>query len=64
MTKRIVRLQSRLINLVSQLRIHLKESSLKELENRKQQLVSHAADARFSMAQLYDYAAKRWGDSK
>ncbi len=64
MTKRIARLQSRLINLVSQLRIHLKESSLKELENRKQQLVSHAADAQFSMAQLYDYAAKRWGDSK
>ena len=63
-TKRIYSLQSRLVNLVSQLRIHLKESSLKELENRKQRLVSYAADARFSMAQLYDYAAKRWGDTK
>ena len=64
MSKRITRLQSRLISLVNQLRVHLKESSLKELENRKQRLVSYAADARFSMAQLYDYAAKRWGNVK
>jgi tetratricopeptide (TPR) repeat protein len=64
MLKRISRLQSRLISLVNKLRGHLKESSLKELENRKQRLVSYAADTRFSMAQLYDYAAKRWGNSK
>jgi tetratricopeptide (TPR) repeat protein len=64
MTKRISRLQSRLIKIISQLRIYLNESSLKELESRKQRLVSYAADTRFSMAQLYDYAAKRWGDSK
>ena len=62
MEKRISKLQSRLINLVDQLRDHLKALSLKELENRKQRLVSYAADARFSMAQLYDYAAKRWGE--
>ena len=62
MSKRITKLQSRLVGLVDQLRDHLKELSLKELENRKQRLVSYAADARFSMAQLYDYAAKRWGD--
>jgi hypothetical protein len=64
MIKRITSLQSQLIDLVSQLRVYLKESSLKELENRKQRLVSYAADAQFSMAQLYDYAAKRWGNSK
>ena len=62
MTKRVSKLQSRLIGLVDQLRDHLKVLSLKELENRKQRLVSYAADARFSMAQLYDYAAKRWGE--
>ncbi len=62
MSKRISKLQSKLVGLINQLRDHLKELSLKELENRKQRLVSYAADARFSMAQLYDYAAKRWGD--
>ena len=61
MKKRISKLQSRLVGLVNQLREHLKALSLKELENRKQRLVGYAADARFSMAQLYDYAAKRWG---
>ena len=64
MSKRIVNLQSRLVGLVDQLRDHLKIVSLKELDNRKQRLVSYAADARFSMAQLYDYAAKRWGNGK
>lgn len=64
MSKRITKLQSRLVGLVDQLRDHLKELSLKELENRKQRLVSYAADARFSMAQLYDYAAKRWGSGE
>ncbi len=62
MAKRISKLQSRLVGLVNQLREHLKALSLKELENRKQRLVGYAADARFSMAQLYDYAAKRWGN--
>ena len=61
MTKRLSKLQSRLVGLVNQLREHLKSLSLKELENRKQRLVGYAADARLSMAQLYDYAAKRWG---
>ena len=36
--------------------------ALKELEKRKQRLVGYAAEARFSMAQIYDYAAKRWGE--
>lgn len=62
MSKRITNLQSRLVKMVEKLREHLKNLALQELEKRKQRLVGYAAEARFSMAQIYDYAAKRWGE--
>jgi len=62
MSKRITDLQSKLVKMVEQIRGHLKNLALKELENRKQRLVGYAAEARFSMAQIYDYASKRWGE--
>lgn len=62
MSKRITKLQTRLVKMVEKLREHLKNLAIKELEKRKQRLVGYAAEARFSMAQIYDYAAKRWGD--
>lgn len=62
MSKRIAKLQARLVKMVEKLREHFKNLALKELEKRKQRLVGYAAEARFSMAQIYDYAAKRWGE--
>ena len=61
---RIVNLQSKVIGMVDRLQVHLQDLALEELEKRKQRLVSYAGEARFSMAQIYDYAAKRWGGDK
>jgi hypothetical protein len=36
--------------------------AFEELEQRKQRLVQYFNEARFSVAQIYDYAAKRWGE--
>jgi hypothetical protein len=62
MSQRITKIQARLVKMVEKLREHFKDLALKELEKRKQRLVGYAAEARFSMAQIYDYAAKRWGE--
>lgn len=62
MSKRITKLQAKLVKMVEKLREHLSNLALKELENRQQRLVGYAAEARFSMAQIYDYASKRWGE--
>jgi tetratricopeptide (TPR) repeat protein len=58
---RIGRLQGKLVAMVERLRSHLQQLALNELARRKQRLVGYAGEARFSMAQIYDYAAKRWG---
>lgn len=58
---RIVRLQAKLVEMVERVRDYLRVLALNELEQRKQRLVNYAGEARFSMAQIYDYAAKRWG---
>ena len=57
----ILNLQSKVIAMVDGLQRHLQELALEELEKRKQRLLGYAGEARFSMAQIYDYAAKRWG---
>ena len=59
--KRMARIQSKLILLVEKYRHHLQSMAYDELERRKQRLVSYFNEARFSVAQIYDYAAKRWG---
>ena len=50
--------------MVDRLQEHLKLLALEELDKRKQRLLGYAGEARFSMAQIYDYAAKRWGGDK
>ena len=59
--KRIARVQSKVFLLVEKYRHHLQSMAYDELERRKKRLVSYFNEARFSVAQIYDYAAKRWG---
>lgn len=61
---KIINLQSKVIAMLDALQGHLQHLALEELEKRKQRLLSYAGEARFSMAQIYDYAAKRWGGEK
>ncbi|NOX76438.1 MAG: tetratricopeptide repeat protein [Gammaproteobacteria bacterium] len=58
---RIDALEKKLSTTQQRLGTHLTQLALMELNRRKQRLVSYAAEVRFSMAQIYDYAAKRWG---
>ncbi|MGD8571130.1 MAG: tetratricopeptide repeat protein [Gammaproteobacteria bacterium] len=61
--ERIARVQSKVLLLVEKYRHYLQSMAYKELERRKQRLVNYFNEARFSVAQIYDYAAKRWGKS-
>ena len=61
--KRIARVQSKVFLLVEKYRHYLQTMAYDELEHRKTRLVSYFNEARFSVAQIYDYAAKRWGTS-
>ena len=61
---KILKLQSKVIAMVDALQAHLQGLALEELEKRKQRLLGYAGEARFSMAQIYDFAAKRWGGEK
>ncbi|MGD8569139.1 MAG: hypothetical protein PVJ39_13710 [Gammaproteobacteria bacterium] len=58
---RIARVQSNVLLLVEKYRHYLQSMAYKELERRKERLVNYFNEARFSVAQIYDYAAKRWG---
>ena len=57
---RILQLQSKV--LVTAERVHhlLQKIAFDELDKRKKRLVGYFNEARFSVAQIYDYAAKRW----
>ncbi len=59
---RILQLQSKV--LVTAERVHhlLQKIAFDELDIRKQRLITYFNEARFSVAQIYDYAAKRWED--
>jgi len=59
--KRIARAQSQVLLLVEKYRHYLQSMAYDELERRKERLVNYFNEARFSVAQIYDYAAKRWG---
>ncbi|WP_455206252.1 tetratricopeptide repeat protein [Kaarinaea lacus] len=59
--KRIARVQSKVLLLVEKYRHRLQSMTYDELDRRKQRLVNYFNEARFSVAQIYDYAAKRWG---
>lgn len=57
---KIASLQSRAADMTERLQTHLKMLVTQELSARKECLLGYASEARFSMAQIYDYAAKRW----
>ncbi|WP_455365934.1 tetratricopeptide repeat protein [Kaarinaea lacus] len=59
--QRIARVQSKVLLLVEKYRHYLQSMAYDELERRKERLVNYFNEARFSVAQIYDYAAKRWG---
>ncbi|MCI0505881.1 MAG: tetratricopeptide repeat protein [Gammaproteobacteria bacterium] len=59
--QRIGRVQSKVILLVEKYRHYLQSMAYDELERRKERLVNYFNEARFSVAQIYDYASKRWG---
>jgi len=59
--KRIAQLQSRALLTSEKLNHHLQSMAYDELDRRKKRLVNYFNEARFSVAQIYDYASKRWG---
>ena len=61
---RMSKLQSRVLLVSEKLNYHLRSMAYDELESRKKRLVGHFNDARFAVAQIYDYAAKRWGQGE
>ena len=61
---RITQLQTQVILASEKLNHHLQRLAFDELERRKQRLVQYFNEARFSVAQIYDYAAKRWGEQQ
>jgi tetratricopeptide (TPR) repeat protein len=61
---RITHLQTQLLLASEKLNHHLQRLAYDELDRRKQRLVNYFNEARFSVAQIYDYAAKRWGDKQ
>lgn len=58
---RVTQLQSQVLLASEKLNHHLQSMAYDELEQRKKRLVQYFNEARFSVAQIYDYAAKRWG---
>lgn len=61
---RITQLQTQVLLASEKLNHHLQRLAYDELERRKQRLVKYFNEARFSVAQIYDYAAKRWGSNQ
>lgn len=59
---RITELQTQILLASEKLNHHLQTLAYTELEQRKKRLVEYFNQARFSVAQIYDYAAKRWGE--
>ncbi|MGD8595167.1 MAG: tetratricopeptide repeat protein [Gammaproteobacteria bacterium] len=59
---RITQLQTQVLLASEKLNHHLQRMAFDELDKRKQRLVQYFNEARFSVAQIYDYAAKRWGE--
>ena len=54
-------LASRLGELSQKLQVHLQALALQELSQRRKRIKAYSDEVRFSIAQIYDYAAQRWG---
>ena len=62
--KRVAGLQSELLSVLERIQTHLKILAQETLKRHEQRLLGYASEARFSMAQMYDYASKRWGSEQ
>lgn len=62
--KRVAGLQSELLSVLERTQTHLKILAQETLKRHEQRLLGYASEARFSMAQMYDYASKRWGSEQ
>lgn len=62
--KKVVSLQGELLAVLESTQTHLKVLAQETLKRHKQRLLGYASEARFSMAQMYDYASKRWGNEQ
>ena len=62
--QKVLKLQGALLSMLERIQTHLKTLAKETLNRRKQRLLGYAGEARFSMAQIYDYASKRWGDKQ
>lgn len=60
--ERITKLQSKVLLATNKLEYYMQTLAYDELNRRKEILVNYFNEARFSVAKIYDYAAKRWGD--
>lgn len=58
---RAATLESRLRSLSGKLQARLQFLARQELEQRRKRIQAYSDETRFSIAQIYDYAAKRWG---
>ena len=58
---RILQLQSKVLLASERVDHLLQKIAFDELDSRKKRLVGYFNEVRFSVAQIYDYAAKRWG---
>ncbi len=54
-------LKSRLTSLSSELQAQMQLLAQQELAHRRKRIQAYSDEVRFSIAQIYDYAAKRWG---
>jgi len=61
---RISALQSKVLLTTEKLQHHLQSMAFDELAQRKQRLLNYFNEARFAVAQIYDYAAQRWGNNR
>ncbi|MCF6212171.1 MAG: tetratricopeptide repeat protein [Gammaproteobacteria bacterium] len=59
---RAATLETRLTTLSGKLQAHMQSLALQELAQRRKRIQAYSAETRFSIAQIYDYAAKRWGE--
>jgi len=61
---RISALQSKVLLTTEKLQHHLQSMAFDVLDQRKQRLLKYFNQARFAVAQIYDYAAQRWGNNQ
>ncbi len=58
---RAATLEIRLNTLSGKLQAHMQSLASQELAQRRKRIQAYTDETRFSIAQIYDYAAKRWG---